>query len=268
MTQGPSNSTISTAQVFAPDTRFRSACATWLLAFAVAAVPVSAIAASDTAVHDKSDSAGSMMQNSATSDTTHDVMRASEQGADDATNAAGTSAETHDAKAMSHDAMKATKEGAGDTSSIADDAVNAQAEDGVKDATPADEAAQTGRDQATGAAAAINAAPMAGAGEGFVTEQGADEILADELSDAEVVTGDDKNIGEVEDILIGSDHRIRALVVEVGGFLGMGQKEVAVSFDRFQQSRGEDGKLRLKLQATVDELKAAQTFVPRKERKG
>ncbi len=268
MTQRLINSPIANAQASEPDMRFRSACATWLLAFAVAAVPVSAFAASDTAAGDKSESAGSMMQNSATSDTTHDVMRASEQGADEATDAAGTPADTHDAKTMSHDAMKATKEGAGDTRSTADDAVKAQAGDGMKDATPADEAAQTGRDQATGAAAAINAAPMAGVGESFVTEQGADEILADELSDAEVVTGDDKNIGEVEDILIGSDHRIRALVVEVGGFLGMGQKEVAVNIDRFQHSRGEDGKLRLKLQATVDELKAAQKFVPRKERKG
>ena len=134
--------------------------------------------------------------------------------------------------------------------------------------TGATDPSQTGRDHATGAAAAINAAPTTGAGAGFVSQQGADEMLVDELKDADVVGGDDKNLGEVEDILIGSDHRIRALVVEVGGFLGLGQKEVAVDFDRFEQSRSEDGKLRLKLQATADELKAAEKFVPLKERKG
>lgn len=48
----------------------------------------------------------------------------------------------------------------------------------------------------------------------------------------------------------------------------MGPKEVAVSFDRLQQNRGEDLMLRLKLRATVDELEAAQKFVPREERKG
>lgn len=44
--------------------------------------------------------------------------------------------------------------------------------------------------------------------------------------------GDD--IGEVNDVLIGQDGRVAAVVIGVGGFLGIGEKDVAVSMDSLQ----------------------------------
>ncbi len=246
MNQGSIKTTVSSARALKPESARRTACAAWLLAFAVAAIPGAAIAASDTTSDvtvPLGEQAEKTMDNQGANTTAQGAMEAGKEGMDDS-------------KATTHDAMKATGEGTDGAMSSGDDATKSNADDGMKNAMPT-----------TGAAAATIAAPMAGGGEQFIASQGADEMLVDELDDADVVTGDDKNIGEIEDVLVGSDHRIRALVVEVGGFLGMGKKEVAVNFDRFEQSRNEDGKLRLRLQATVDELKAAPEFVPLKERK-
>ncbi len=48
-------------------------------------------------------------------------------------------------------------------------------------------------------------------------------------------TGDDaENIGEVKDIVIGEDGGMQAVVVGVGGFLGIGEMEVAVDFEQLE----------------------------------
>jgi sporulation protein YlmC with PRC-barrel domain len=39
-------------------------------------------------------------------------------------------------------------------------------------------------------------------------------------------------VGEIENLLIGPDGRVRAAIVEFGGFLGIGENEVVVPWDR------------------------------------
>jgi sporulation protein YlmC with PRC-barrel domain len=46
----------------------------------------------------------------------------------------------------------------------------------------------------------------------------------------DVVGSDITRLGEVEDVLVGPDGRIQAVVIEVGGFLGLGEKSVAVPY--------------------------------------
>ena len=99
-------------------------------------------------------------------------------------------------------------------------------------------------------------------GERFVPRKGVDDLLAGELLDANVISGEGENIGEVDDIVIGPNGQVHALVVEVGGFLGLGENPVAVRYERFTRDVNDDGLLRLKLEATVDELKAAPKFIP------
>ena len=140
-------------------------------------------------------------------------------------------------------------------------------------ATGASEAANRVGDAATTAAKDDSADPARAGGyvseaeehmssERFVPRKGVDDLLAGELLEANVVSGEGENIGEVDDILIGPDGQVHALVVEVGGILGMGEKPVAVRFERFARDVNDDGMLRLKLEATVDELKAAPKFIP------
>jgi hypothetical protein len=63
-------------------------------------------------------------------------------------------------------------------------------------------------------------------------------------------------IGEVRDVLLSPDGKVTALIVGVGGFLGMGEKNVAVPFNAIKHET-RDGKVYLTMNATKDELKAA-----------
>jgi hypothetical protein len=65
----------------------------------------------------------------------------------------------------------------------------------------------------------------------------------------------------VSDVLFDKDGKILAYVVGVGGFLGIGQKDVAIapaSFEWVAANDKDDAKLKLSM--TKDELKQAQDF--------
>jgi sporulation protein YlmC with PRC-barrel domain len=66
-------------------------------------------------------------------------------------------------------------------------------------------------------------------------------------------------IGEVMDVLVSPDGRVQALIIGVGGFLGAGEKDVAVSFDSIKETR-KDNKIYLMMDTTKDALKSAPGF--------
>ena len=49
---------------------------------------------------------------------------------------------------------------------------------------------------------------------------------------ADVVDQDGEKVGEVEDLIVGSDGKIRKLVIEAGGFLDIGDMHLAYPFDQ------------------------------------
>jgi sporulation protein YlmC with PRC-barrel domain len=67
----------------------------------------------------------------------------------------------------------------------------------------------------------------------------------------------DNSIGKIDDVLIDREGKITSLVIGVGGFLGMGEKDVAVKFQEVQLTRKND-KWYLVMDANKDTLKAAQ----------
>jgi hypothetical protein len=76
-----------------------------------------------------------------------------------------------------------------------------------------------------------------------------------------VVGSDNQKIGDVSDILFDKTGKVEAFVISVGGFLGMGSKEVALAPSSFDVIPGQNGSAdKLKLAATKDELKNAQNF--------
>ncbi|MTE01606.1 hypothetical protein GIY56_15060 [Paracoccus sp. YIM 132242] len=48
------------------------------------------------------------------------------------------------------------------------------------------------------------------------------------------------NIGEIDDLVIGDTGEVKAVLVDVGGFLGMGEKTVSVSMDQLRMIRDGD----------------------------
>jgi uncharacterized protein YjbJ (UPF0337 family)/sporulation protein YlmC with PRC-barrel domain len=69
----------------------------------------------------------------------------------------------------------------------------------------------------------------------------------------------DNKIGDVDDVLIDKEGRVTALIIGVGGFLGMGEKDVAVPFSSVRASE-KNNKWYLVLNTTKDALKAAPGF--------
>jgi len=57
----------------------------------------------------------------------------------------------------------------------------------------------------------------------------------DDLMGKSVFNENDDKIGDINDVVISSDGQTMYLLVGAGGFLGMGAKNVAVPFDRFER---------------------------------
>jgi sporulation protein YlmC with PRC-barrel domain len=95
----------------------------------------------------------------------------------------------------------------------------------------------------------------------FVSAQKPDQWLASKFKGTDVVGSDNQKIGDVSDILFDKSGKVEAFVISVGGFLGVGSKEVALAPSSFDVVPGQNGSAdKLKLAATKDELKNAQNF--------
>lgn len=66
-------------------------------------------------------------------------------------------------------------------------------------------------------------------------------------------------IGEIADVLVSKDGKVEAFIVSVGGFLGIGEKDVAVPFSAVRASE-KNGSWYLTMDATKDSLKAAHGY--------
>ena len=106
------------------------------------------------------------------------------------------------------------------------------------------------------------ATPAAGSAK-FVNSQRSDQFLASKFKGTDVVGTDNQKIGDVSDILFDKEGKIEAYVIGVGGFLGIGAKDVAIDPASFQPVPGKDATdTKLRLSMTKDELKAAPAFEP------
>jgi len=86
------------------------------------------------------------------------------------------------------------------------------------------------------------------------------DISANQLMGAEVYGTDNSDIGEVNDIVFDMKGDIKAIVVDVGGFLGIGEKPVALTFANLSVRKDENGKLLVTANATKDQLDKAQAY--------
>ena len=73
---------------------------------------------------------------------------------------------------------------------------------------------------------------------GFVQGGGAGNWRGSKLIGASVYGPDNASIGEISDVLIAPDGKIRAVVVSVGGFLGAADKDIAIPFQALSITRG------------------------------
>ena len=68
----------------------------------------------------------------------------------------------------------------------------------------------------------------------FVASQGADQLVFSKFKGTDVVGPNDESLGGVNDLLFDKSGKLLGVVVGVGGFLGIGQKNVAMDMGAFQ----------------------------------
>jgi sporulation protein YlmC with PRC-barrel domain len=98
-------------------------------------------------------------------------------------------------------------------------------------------------------------------GEGAaMTGSAPQDISAAELLGARVFSPEEENIGEVGDVVFSEDGMIQAVLVDVGGFLGVGEKEVALQFDALQIQEDENGDFWITANASQEQLEGAAAY--------
>ena len=111
----------------------------------------------------------------------------------------------------------------------------------------------------------------------FIAAQGTDQWVFSKFKGTDVLGPDNAHIGNVSDMLFDKNGKILGLIVGVGGFLGIGEKSVAIDMSAFQPvpadtgsstgaggamaSRNDDPTVvKLKVSWTKDQLKNAPDF--------
>ncbi|MGY6553323.1 MAG: PRC-barrel domain-containing protein [Wenzhouxiangella sp.] len=106
------------------------------------------------------------------------------------------------------------------------------------------------------------------AGQRFVTQVNGNMVSLDSLMGSSARTSDGEDVGNIDDILIDSEGQIKAIVVGVGGFLGIGSKDVAISWDHVSVAPDADNgaataspdEFVIQVNVTEDQLRDAPEF--------
>lgn len=93
--------------------------------------------------------------------------------------------------------------------------------------------------------------------ETFIPAQEEGLLLATDLMNVNVVDAQDESIGGIDDLILDPEGGIFGAVVSVGGFLGIGAKQVALSWNEFRYSPEEQTAY---LNVTREQLEEAPDF--------
>jgi sporulation protein YlmC with PRC-barrel domain len=107
----------------------------------------------------------------------------------------------------------------------------------------------------------------------FIPAQGADKFVFSKFKGTNVLGPDNEKVGDVTDMLFDQNGKTHALIVGVGGFLGIGEKNVAIDMSAFQfvpadtgssgmtaSSNNDPTNMKLKVSWTKEQLKDAPDF--------
>ena len=136
------------------------------------------------------------------------------------------------------------------------------------DATPTEDTAQT---PATGtdntdtaqspATPSEDTAQAPAAGESYLTAQADDQISANTYIGQAVYNSADESIGKISDLIMAKSGGVDAAIIGVGGFLGIGEKWVAVPFETISITQVPDSDdVKLTTTETAESLQAAPEF--------
>jgi sporulation protein YlmC with PRC-barrel domain len=124
---------------------------------------------------------------------------------------------------------------------------------------PAPEAAQPEAQPAPPAPEAAQPMPSAPTGAEKMTAVPGDSVSVTDYYKQNVYDASDNTIGEISDVLLDKDGHVTAVMLSVGGFLGLGAKYVGVPFNALRTTE-KDGKRYLVMDTTKDALTSAPGY--------
>src|SRR5438552_1906188 len=96
--------------------------------------------------------------------------------------------------------------------------------------------------------------------EGFVTVQPVGQWLVGQFIGQPVSNQAGERVGDINDVLFDKSGQISAVVIGVGGFLGIGEKNVAIPFASLSITADPNGKRVVSVPLSKDRLQAAPEF--------
>lgn len=122
--------------------------------------------------------------------------------------------------------------------------------------------------QSTNAASgATDVVPSATTTAGTVTTMptvSASDVASSKVVGAAVYNTTNEKIGEVNDLILDPTGKVAGVVIGVGGFLGMGERNIAVTYNSVHVEKDAKGTTRLTVPATKAQLKAMTPYDPAK----
>lgn len=103
------------------------------------------------------------------------------------------------------------------------------------------------------------AQPMSAGRAELVTSVPSTSLTVTDWYKQDVYDPSNNKIGSVNDVLVDNDGKVDAIIVGVGGFLGAGEKDVAVRFSSIKPTM-KNNKVYLTMNATKDALASAPGF--------
>ena len=94
----------------------------------------------------------------------------------------------------------------------------------------------------------------------YSTMQAADQWRSTMIVGLNVYNQANEKIGDINDLILDNGGKAVSAVIGVGGFLGIGEKSVAVPFADLKFERKSDGSIGVMHNSTKEALKAAPTF--------
>jgi len=93
-----------------------------------------------------------------------------------------------------------------------------------------------------------------------VTQLQPGQIRATQMDGATVYDPQNQKIGDIKDIILDKEGKVAAVVLDVGAFLGIGGKYVAVGMNDLKVTEDSNNRPRFAIEMTKDQLKAAQAY--------
>ncbi|MET0366835.1 MAG: PRC-barrel domain-containing protein [Methylobacterium sp.] len=91
--------------------------------------------------------------------------------------------------------------------------------------------------------------------------QAPSDMVSSKLVGLSVTNSANETIGQIADLVLDEKQQVKAWIVGVGGFLGIGAKYVAIDPTAIKVGRGDNDSLKATIDTTKDQLRAAPEYI-------